>query len=300
MKCALAVAAILVAPVSSAYAGHTCGGGNGGGGSSSSSTSSSSSSSSFSSSSSDSGTSWSYTPSSSSSAASTSSGCSEDNDVVGYRQCTKFGAWSTNPRVPRIFVELGTNVRQFTSRLGSESGTVSHGTENFSYRMVMPESGAVDTAMTSVIRLGVALPHGLYAGVESELGGITAQRSGTVEMQSSGTFGTPELDAQTGMYIGTVGLAGLRGSTRRGSFALEAAGGMRTERYRFASTYHDCESTSAINVNQAVVEARARAELWVNPWLTAGAALGTSVLDRGDWLAGVYLGIHTRTFDGGR
>ena len=32
----------------------------------------------------------------------------------------------------------------------------------------------------------------------------------------------------------------------------------------------------------------------------AGAALGTSVLGRGDWLAGLYFGIHTRTFDGGR
>jgi hypothetical protein len=288
---ALALGAVLVAPAS-AYASHTCGGGGGGGGSSGSSSSSSSSSS-------DSGSSWSYTPTSSGDSAPASTGCVEDNDVVGYRQCTKFGAWSANLRMPRLFIELGTNVRQFGSRLGSHAGTVSHGTESFSYRMVMPESGGLDTAVTSAMRLGIGMPHGLYAGAEAELGGISA-RGGTVEMQAPGVFGTPQLDASTGMYIGLLGIAGLRGSAGRATFGLEAAGGVRTERYRFASTYHNCETTSAIVVSEAVVEARARAELWLNPWITAGVSLGTSVVDRNDWLAGAYFGFHTRAFAGGR
>ncbi len=291
---ALAAVLLLVAPVS-AHASSSCGGGNGGGGSSSSGSSSSSSSSS-----SDSGSSWSYTPTSSDSGAATTTTCVEDNDVVGYRQCTKFGAWSTNLRLPRLFIELGSNVRQFGSRLGSHGGTVSHGAESFSYRMVMPESGAIDTALTSTMRFGFGMPHGLYAGVEAELGGITAQRAGTVAMETPGTFGRPDLDATTGMFIGALGIAGVRGTAGRATFAVEAAGGVRTARYRFASTYHNCETTSAISVSEGVVEARARAELWMSPWLTAGVSLGTSVVDRGDWLAGAYLGFHSRAFAGGR
>lgn len=286
---ALALAAILVAPPA-AYASHTCGGGGGSSGSSSSSSSSSSS---------DSGSSWSYTPTSSGGSAPTSTGCVEDNDVVGYRQCTKFGAWSTNLRLPRFFVELGTNVRQFGSRLGSHTGTVSHGSESFSYRMVMPEAGGLDTAVTSAMRLGIGMPHGLYAGLEGELGGISA-RGGAVEMQTAGTFGLPQLDAATGMYLGALGIAGLRGTAGRATFGLEAAGGVRAERYRFASTYHNCETTSVIGVTEAVVEARARAELWLNPWVTAGVSLGTSVIERDNWLAGAYVGFHTRAFAGGR
>jgi hypothetical protein len=220
--------------------------------------------------------------------------------VVGYRQCTKFGAWGTNLRIPRLFLELGSNVRQFSSRLGSHTGTVSHGAESFSYRMVTPDAGAIDTAITSTLRFGVGLPHGLYTGLEAELGGITAQSAASVEMQSGGVFGNPALSATTGMYIGALGIAGIRGTTRRATFAVEAAGGVRTERYRFASSYHDCESTSAINVSQGVVEARARAELWLNPWLTAGVSLGTSVVEHDDWLAGLYVGFHSRAFAGGR
>lgn len=287
---ALALVAILVAPAS-AYASHTCGGGGGSSGSSSSSSSSSSGG--------DSGSSWSYTPTSSGDSSSTvSTGCVEDNDVVGYRQCTKFGAWGTNLRMPRFFLELGTNVRQFEG-LGSHSGTVTHGVESFSYRMVMPDSDTLATAVTSTMRLGIGTRHGFYAGLEGELGGIGAQ-SGSVEMQAQGSFGSPQLDAATGMYMGAFGIAGVRGSAGRATFAIEGAGGVRSERYRFASTYHLCETTDVIAVTDGVVEARARAELWLNPWVTAGVSLGTSVVHRDDWLAGAYFGFHSRAFGGGR
>ena len=34
--------------------------------------------------------------------------------------------------------------------------------------------------------------------------------------------------------------------------------------------------------------------------LTAGVTVGSNVLDRGDWMAGVYLGAHSRAFAGTR
>ena len=34
--------------------------------------------------------------------------------------------------------------------------------------------------------------------------------------------------------------------------------------------------------------------------MTAGATIGSNMLARGDWMAGVYLGFHSRAFAGGR
>jgi hypothetical protein len=35
-------------------------------------------------------------------------------------------------------------------------------------------------------------------------------------------------------------------------------------------------------------------------WFTFGAAVGANVLERGDWLAGLYLGLHSRAYGGTR
>ena len=41
--------------------------------------------------------------------------CVDDTDVVAFRKCSKFGASAKNMRLPRIYFELGSNVRQFGS-----------------------------------------------------------------------------------------------------------------------------------------------------------------------------------------
>jgi hypothetical protein len=70
--------------------------------------------------------------------------------------------------------------------------------------------------------------------------------------------------------------------------------------YKFASAYHNCASETTIVANRSVVEARARAEVWVSPWLTAGVTLGSNVLDRNDWMAGAFVGVHSRAFASSR
>ena len=75
---------------------------------------------------------------------------------------------------------------------------------------------------------------------------------------------------------------------------------MRTVSYSFQSSYHLCQQATSVMVFAPVAEARARGELWLSPWLTAGVTLGTSVLETHAWMGGLYLGVHTRAFGGER
>ena len=300
-----AVIAGVVALAEPAHAGRNCGGGGGGTSDGGGVSSSSSSSSEISYDSSPSYSSFDTSSDSTDSEPRSVGGCIDNTDVVGYRQCTKFGAWANNTKMPRMFFELGSNVRQYTTGLGAQSGNVEHGAESFSYRVMMPTESerARDVAVTTALRFGVGLPHHLYTGVEVELGGLVAPAAATAEMTSTGSFGAPSMSQSGGMVFGALGLAGLRGTTSRGSFAIEAAGGVRNTSYNFHSSYHLCEETTSVNDTRGVVEARARAELWLGPWFTAGATLGANVLSigsGGDWLAGIYLGLHTRAFGGSR
>jgi hypothetical protein len=166
----------------------------------------------------------------------------------------------------------------------------------------MPAASAPrDTALTTNVRLGVGVARGLYAGVEGELGGLVAPAATSTEMTSTpGTFGAPSVSQTSGLVIGVAGVAGYRASGGRGSVVLEGAGGVRSVRYNFDSTYHECETSTAVVATRGVVEARARAELWLSPWLTAGVTLGSNVLDKSDWMAGFYFGAHSRAFAGTR
>jgi hypothetical protein len=282
----LAILAVLAA-AQPAYAGeHHCGSDSDGGSSSSSSSSSSSESSS----------------SDTSSTVVVTPACVDDTDVVGFRHCKKFGAWARVMSWPHIFVEFGTNVRQFGSGLGARSGTVSHGDEHFAFRTVMtePASAGQDTAVLSVTRIGMGIGGGAYAAAELELGGLTSPAAATAEMMTSGAFGSPTVQQERGFAIGGLGVAGYSARLGFATLAVEGAAGVRSVQYHFASAYLDCAQSTSIVDTRGVVEARARAESWLGPWVSAGATVGTSVIARGDWMAGLYLGLHSRSFGGGR
>ncbi len=293
MKIAIALGALLLAHPLVAHASKSCGGGGGGGSSGGSSggggSSSGGDSSGGSSSSSSSGESSSPPP------------CIDDTDVVGYRHCTKFGAgWGISPQMPRFFIEMGTNVRQLSgSPVSGRTATVWHGAEQFAYRMVTSadagDAGA--TGVASSLRIGFGLGRGMYAGVEGELGGLTSSPA-RVEMTASGVFGTPETSSGTPLLLGASGFVGVRVASGRASLSVEGAGGVRNVRYDTTSTYHDCVDTTVVSVVQGVVEARARGELWINPWVTLGAQAGANVVARGDWMTGLYVGFHSRAFAG--
>ncbi|HSS02352.1 MAG TPA: hypothetical protein VLM79_35075 [Kofleriaceae bacterium] len=227
--------------------------------------------------------------------------CEETSDVVGYRQCTRFGAWGMNPRIPHLVVEAGVVVRQFGTLLDGQINRYNHGAEAFAFRVLSLSPGrAIDTAVLSTLRGSLGLSHGLYAAAEIDLGGLTHAAHATTEMMSSGVLGTPDVRQDGGFVVDSLATVGFRGATHAGGLGVELAGGLRAVSYGFHSTYFDCIRPTSVMAYAPVAEARARGELWLSPWLTAGVTVGTSVLEQHTWMGGVYLGVHTRAFGGGR
>ena len=87
---------------------------------------------------------------------------------------------------------------------------------------------------------------------------------------------------------GAQAVLGLQGGTRAIKLGTELAGGGRVLDTYLADGGDD----------ELVLEARARGDLWLTPWFTVGVAVGTSLLDRGEWMAGVHLGVHSYSFGG--
>jgi hypothetical protein len=227
------------------------------------------------------------------------SACEEPSDVVGFRHCRSFAAWSLH--FPHLIIEAGAAVRRFGTLLDSQTGSVAHGGESFSYRVVQTAgSRPLDTAVTSMLRAGFGLAHGLYTGLEVDLGGLAQSPRASTEMMSTGVFGTPDVEPRRGLLVDSFGVVGLHGAIGSGGLGVELAGGLRTVSYSFHSSYHDCAQSTSITAFAPAAEARARGELWISPWLTAGITVGTSVLERNAWMGGVYLGVHSRAFGGDR
>ena len=238
--------------------------------------------------------------------------CHDDTDVLGYRQCAPFAAWSANPRTPPIFIETGVIMRRFSSLLDGQISNVSHGDQILtssrptSFRATSGRSpgggtagSTFDTAVLSTVRVGASLSHGLFTALEVDLGGITREGATSAEAIAAGAVGAPDLKQEGGVIVDSLATVGVRGTSSFGSLGVELAGGVRTVSYSFDSQFATFSQSSTITAVAAVAEARVRGELWLGPWVSAGVEVGTSVLEKDAWMGGVYLGVHTRAFSGG-
>lgn len=229
--------------------------------------------------------------------------CADTSDVVGYRTCSQFGTWGSNLTLPPISFEAGAIVRRFGSLLDGQTGHFAHGSESFAYRVIEPPQSShrsFDTAVLSTVRASVSLPHGLYTALEVDFGGLAQPGHAETEMMSTGVFGAPDVEQRRGFVLDSLATVGAHGALRAGGLGVELSGGMRAVSYGFHSDYHDCQQSMSIMAYAPIAEARARGELWLSPWLTAGVTVGTSVLEKNTWMGGLYVGVHTRAFGGER
>ena len=231
-----------------------------------------------------------------------SGGCSDSTDVHGYRHCTKFGAWSTTMQIPLLIFEWGMAVQTFDNPLQDGGGSVEHDGEAFTYRVSSggaKEAPARAVAMVTNLRFGIGSRLGLYGAGELEIGGLVAEPS-RAEMTSTGKFGAPKLEERGAVAMGALGVVGFQRGTKRLLLGAEVAGGVRAVSYNYHSQYLSCEQSTSIVVARAVLEARARASVFLSPMMSLGAQLGTSVIDDRDWNVGVFLGGYTRAFAASR
>ena len=87
-----------------------------------------------------------------------------------------------------IIMEIGLAVQSFDNPLTEGSGSVTHETEEFSYRVTgggERERGRA-TALVTNLRAGMGTRFGIYGAVEVELGGLVREPDRRAEMTTTG------------------------------------------------------------------------------------------------------------------
>ena len=74
----------------------------------------------------------------------------------------------------------------------------------------------------------------------------------------------------------------------------------RTTRGQAGTRYLACEQTDSVTAVRGLLEARARAAVWLSPTWNVGVQAGSSLMNRDAWTTGVYFGAHSHAFGGGR
>ncbi|HEU0031083.1 MAG TPA: hypothetical protein VFQ53_10660 [Kofleriaceae bacterium] len=93
------------------------------------------------------------------------------------------------------------------------------------------------------------------------------------------------LDTERSNFAGAYGIAGVQLVGRVGTVGAELATGWRGLR------------DDGDDVNSYIAEPRLRAELRFAPQWTLGAVGGATMGERGSWMGGIYLGVHSRAFE---
>jgi hypothetical protein len=192
------------------------------------------------------------------------------DDVADVEVPPRFGEWGEALEAPYMTVTLGAHMRVLP-RTGSRDPGVAART------ISQPETTTgSQRSYTFAQRAVVAVANPLFLGVEAEIG-LGGLESGVVERS---------------VAAGGLVLVGFHAGFGPIAADVELGGGGR-----FLET---ANPTHGLLGGEGVVEVRVRAEIWLTPWFTAGGVLGSSVIAKGDWMAGLYLGFHTWSFGGRR
>ena len=199
-----------------------------------------------------------------------------DADVVGYTRCARFAGW-----MPRAtgWLEVG------AAGLRVEPGLVEPTTApNTAQRVVVTEPQRLGLAAFRA-RIGASFRNGLYLVSQVDL----ARAPGPVLAVDGGA----PMTAASVMSFGeaTIGF-GERVDVGRISLGAELAPGLRIESYLLSATHATVATQSSL-----AVAARARADVWLGPWLTVGAQASVDLRARADVSLGVVLGLHLSAYD---
>ena len=174
------------------------------------------------------------------------------------------GCASTADRPARF--NIGPNMRTLVAPVAGSSA-VSGAVAREGSSTTPDDATARYSAVTMSAQFTMRSPYNTYLGGEVEAGRMTDQSGSNVG--------------------GAYAIAGGELVGRFGSLGAELAGGWRGLRYNLGDEDHDA----------LVLEPRVRAQFWIHEQFTLGGAVGATIGAGGEWVAGIYLGVHSHLFD---
>jgi hypothetical protein len=231
------------------------------------------------------------------SAADDAAPCDPSLDVAALGACRAFGDWAVLPNSPHLLIDLGTVFRHMPSTLSLRGGTLHRSGERFPYRMRLSGARTGDSAVDFVLRIGGEVRPGVYVGAEGEVGGVAAFAPVDVAVDA-GASGVPQFAQRHGFVDGAAGYVGVRERAGRAVVSLELAVGARGIVHAFRVRYAGVTGEQDLDDVMLVVEPRVRVDAWLSPYVTGGVEVGANAVELGDWSGGVFIGLHTRAFDG--
>lgn len=201
--------------------------------------------------------------------------CPEEG-VVGRRRCPPYGEWGAALESPYVIVRFGVNMRRLPGATPPAASTAPAKTSPRSSTTTdpstqFPEASATNYSVSE--QIAVSMSRASYLAFEVEVSPTT----------------TDEVPPGTRAFAAASHLVfGLHGGGKAINLGVELAGGVRL-----------IDTVQADAGEEPVLEVRGRGDFWLSPWITIGAAAGTSLLERGDWFTGISLGIHSYAFGGG-
>jgi len=199
--------------------------------------------------------------------------CPEDG-VVGRRRCPPYGEWGAALESPYVIVRFGVNMRRLPGTAAPATTAPAKSTPRSTTdpSTQFPEE-ASGTNYSVSEQIAVSTSSASYFAFEVEVSPTTTDQVPP---------GTRAFAAASHLVFG------LHAGSKAINLGGEIAGGVRL-----------IDTTEADAGEQPVLEVRGRGDFWLSPWITLGAAVGKSLIDKGDWFTGISLGIHSYAFGGG-
>src|SRR5690606_14998571 len=195
-----------------------------------------------------------------------------------------------------IRVSAGASFHRLPVSAMSFSGAANHPeSPGMTYQLVGVPGD--ERASGGSIDLQVTTPLGrhLYAGIEGSVGALT-----TARLDARATSAPLVVEPGSLFYLSGSAVAGAALSA--GDFRLrgEIGAGVRAVGLTVETRHEDCVAASTSYDSAFLVRPRLAAERWMTPWVSAGASVGTNLLERGETSVGFFVAGHLRAFDGGR
>lgn len=227
--------------------------------------------------------------------------CVGESRVIGRSDCAEFGRWALPDDLPRVQVTFGVSLRDLGEH-GLDFGADSSPRVAARLPGGMDPLGAVAEAPTGMggdvmafdLRMTGELTRAIYTGIDVSVGRARISHPG-FERAAGVT-----IEQTGGMYYGAGGVGGLVLHGGPLVVRAEVLGGARIAEVSLSSDEGGFTRRSRASAVQPVLEPRVGAELWLGPWVTLGAHVGSDVLRDGDLFLGLRLSIYGRAYDDSR